>query len=329
MTKQILLISSILSVLFSCGNRQSSQSTSADKTKEERIIVPEFNADSAYVYTANQVAFGPRVSNTQAHRDCGNYLVSELKRFGAEVYEQEAKLQTYDKQTIDAKNIIASFNTDNRKRVLLCAHWDSRPFADHDHDPANYNKPIDGANDGAGACGVLLEIARQAGINRASIGIDIILFDAEDRGAPTFDTRYERGWCLGSKYWAENPHIPDYTALYGILLDMVSAKNARFYREYFSVLYANHIVKKVWEKAQTLGTDNYFINEYGGAVEDDHLPINRIRKIPCIDIIQHEPENPTGFGDYWHTINDTMDEVSKETMKAVGQTVMEVVYNEK
>ena len=310
----------VLLVGFSC--KQNAQ-TSA----KSDVIVPEFNADSAYAYTAAQVALGPRVPNTSAHRAGGDFLAGELRRFGAEVIEQEATLRIYDGQTIQAKNIIASFDLENKNRILLCAHWDSRPFSDEDPDPANHHKPVDGANDGAGASAVLLEIARQIGKHPINTGIDIILFDAEDWGEPRFDRQGRGGWCLGSEYWAKNPHIPNYTAKFGILLDMVSAPNALFYKEYNSMQFAPHIVRKVWETAQALGYGNHFINQLGGSIEDDHIQVVKYRKIPTINIIQFDPNTPHGFGDYWHTVNDNMNAVSKETMQAVGQTVLHVIYN--
>jgi len=324
---KIFLIICVLLTCFAC--KPKTDAATPNNENSIKVFVPEFNADSAYQYTANQVAFGPRVPNTQAHVNCGNYFVEEFKRFGAQVIEQEATLYTYNKQAIQAKNIIASFNPENKNRVLLCAHWDSRPFADEDPDPANHRTPIDGANDGAGACGALLEIARQIGIQQPKIGIDIVLFDAEDWGAPRFEKNYDGGWCLGSEYWAKNPHIPNYTAKYGILLDMVSARGAKFYKELYSLSYAKNIVNKIWETAHILGYDSFFINQNGGAIVDDHLEVIKHRGIPCINIIQYDPNTKKGFADYWHTINDTMDEVSKETLKAAGQTVLHVIYNEK
>lgn len=327
MIKELFTLAAIFLTLMAC--KKETQATSVENKIPLKIEIPDFNADSAYHYTATQVAFGPRVPNTPAHKACGNYLTTELRRFGAQVIEQEAIVQTYDKIPLEAKNIIASFNPEQASRVLLCAHWDSRPFADYDPDPKNHRTAIDGANDGAGACGILLEIARQIGISQPSIGIDIILFDAEDWGAPQFEPTKSGGWCLGSKYWSENPHIPAYSARYAILLDMVSAKDARFYKELFSMYYAKDIVNKVWNTANSSGYGDYFVDKRGGGIEDDHIPINQIRKIPCIDIIQHDPDSPHGFGHYWHTLKDTMDEVSPETMKAVGQTVMNVIYKEK
>lgn len=324
--KHIAYILCLTLLGISCSSKTETKTTSAETVK---VSVPEFNADSAYYYTEQQVAFGPRVPNTQAHIDCGNYLAGELRRHGAQVTEQEVVLYTYNNIAINAKNIIGSFSPEKSNRLLLCAHWDSRPYADEDPNPDNYHTPIDGANDGAGACAALLEMARHFGKESPNYGIDIIFFDAEDWGVPAFDRTNSGGWCLGSEYWAKNPHVHNYFAKYGILLDMVSAPNAKFYKEGISVRYAKNIVDKVWQAAEKLGYGNYFLNSYGSGVEDDHRPVNEYRRIPCINIIQHDPNTNTGFGSYWHTLEDNMNNVDKNTLKVVGQTVLHVVYNEK
>lgn len=316
-----------------------SVSCSGEKVKQKQQITNSqnviektraFSADSAFVFTQNQVNFGPRVPGTAAHKAGGNYLVAELKRLGADVIEQEIDVKLYNGNTIHARNIIGSFQPENKNRVLLCSHWDTRPFADHDPNSANYKTPIDGANDGASSCGLLLEIARQIQIKQPQVGIDIIFFDAEDWGVPAFDhNQYDiSGYCLGSEYWAQNPHVKNYTARFGILLDMVGAPDAVFYKEYYSTQYAANIVQKVWDTAAALGHDRYFINGMGGGIEDDHLQIIRHRQIPCVDIIHYDPQSNSGFGSYWHTLNDTMDNVSKTTLQAVGETVMYIIYKE-
>jgi Zn-dependent M28 family amino/carboxypeptidase len=309
---------------FSC--KQAPQANNTDE-----ISVPVFNADSAYFYTEKQVSFGPRVPNTPAHDSCGNYLAGELRRFGAMVTEQETTVRLLDNSPIAIKNIIGAFQPENKNRILLCAHWDSRPYADHDPDSKNWHTPIDGANDGAGACAVLLEIARQVQISQPSIGLDIIFFDAEDWGEPNFQLKDKHygNWCMGSEYWAKNPHIPNYNARYGILLDMVGGPNAQFFKEIFSTQQAPHIIKKVWEAAQATGYDSYFPNRPGGYIDDDHLSVIKYRKIPCIDIIQFDPESELGFAPYWHTLDDAMKNVDKSTLQAVGQTVLQVLYKEK
>ena len=314
--------------MISCSQTPSSSSAKVESQPVKQQNVPAFDADSAWVFVENQVKFGPRVPNSEAHVACGNYLTSELKRFGAQVYEQEATLTAYNGTQLKAKNIIGSYNPENSKRVLLFAHWDSRPYADHDMDPANHKKPIDGADDGASGVGVLLEMARQFSIKSPAIGIDIIFFDAEDYGTPEFVKEYkENTWCLGAQFWAKNPHVKGYKADFGILLDMVGAKNASFFKEATSMRYAPQIVEEVWSTARDLGYGKFFINAEGGAITDDHQYVILGRNIPCIDIIYTDPESDNGFGPHWHTQNDTMDNIDRETLKAVGQTVLQVVYN--
>jgi len=300
--------------------------------KEEKTVsVPEFSADSAYKFTQNQVDFGPRVPNTVAHEACAGYLSAELKKSGAEVIEQKADLTAFDGTVLKSTNIIGSFNPKAVTRILLFSHWDSRPWADHDPKPANRKKPVMAANDGASGVGVLLEMARLMGKQQPDVGVDIIFFDSEDYGAPENikSENSEETWCLGTQYWAKNPHVQGYTARFGILLDMVGGKNATFYREQASDYYAGSVVSNVWSQAKSLGFGRYFVDQKGGAITDDHIYVNQIIGIPSIDIIQYDPNSKSGFGFYWHTTLDTMDNVDKNTLKAIGMTLMHVVYNEK
>lgn len=301
------------------------------QNEEKNVNIPAFSADSAYQYIQQQVDFGPRVPNTEAQLACAGYLSARLKSFGAEVIEQKADLKAFDGTILRSINIIGSFNPGAKTRVLLFSHWDSRPWADQDPQPENRKKPVMGANDGASGVGVLLEMARQFGQNLPNVGIDIIFFDAEDYGAPESFTgeNAEESWCLGTQYWAKNPHVPGYQARYGILLDMVGAPQATFYKEQISEYYAADVVEKVWSQAKSLGFENYFTDQKGGAVTDDHVYVNKLIGIPSIDIIQYDPKTESGFGSYWHTVNDTMDNIDKNTLQAVGTTLMHVVYNEK
>lgn len=333
-TKQILLAGLFAGFLITaCGNKTATPNNSdVTETKSYSKVSPDFNADSAYHFVNKQVSFGPRVPNTSQHIACGDYLVTQLKRFGADVVEQKADLRAYNGTILKARNIIGSFNTDKKERILLFAHWDTRPFADQDPNPDNYRKPILGANDGASGVGVLLEIARVIARDSINMGVDIIFFDAEDYGIPSFERGVyddDNSWCLGSQYWAENPHKPNYKARFGILLDMVGAPDAKFYKEYFSKKYAAAVLGKTWGTARNLGYGKYFVDGEGGMITDDHLPVNEVMKIPSIDIIQYDRNSGTGFGWYWHTLKDDMSNISKETLKAVGQTVLEVIYNEK
>jgi Zn-dependent M28 family amino/carboxypeptidase len=319
---------SVALLFFACNPKQKSQSNNYDVAPQ--TPTPDFNADSAYHYISKQVEFGPRVPNTDEHAACANYLASELKRFGADVIVQEATVTAFDDTQLHAKNIIGQFNPDSQDRILLFAHWDTRPFADYDPDESKRNLPIDGANDGGSGVGVLMEIARQLGKTPHQLGIDIIFFDAEDYGRPAhFDTpAKEHTWCLGSQHWARNPHKPGYKARYGILLDMVGAKNAFFAKERYSMRYAPDLMDKVWKTAAQLGFGHHFIDQPGGIITDDHVYVNELAQIPSIDIIQNDPTSQTSFGSFWHTHADNMDGINRETLKAVGQTVLEVIYNE-
>ena len=324
-----LLFMSLLVLLSTCTKTPKTNQTETQNTMNQ-VSVPEFSADSAYSFIKKQVDFGPRVPNTPAHVACGNYLEQKLRDFGADVTIQQANLKAFDGTTLKAKNIIGSYNPQAETRILLFAHWDTRPWADHDANPENQKKPVTGANDGASGVGVLLELARVVGQEKPAVGIDIIFFDAEDYGAPNELSSQENAdsWCLGSQYWAENKHIPGYRARYGILLDMVGAPQATFYRKQISDYYAKYVVDKVWEKAASLGYGRYFINQPGGSITDDHLYINQKAGIPSIDIIQYNPNTASGFGKYWHTVNDTMENIDKNTLTAVGNTLTHVIYNE-
>lgn len=319
-------------LLSCCGKGKSGLSAQNNDTKVQSVDVPTFNADSAYAYVGRQVEFGPRVPNSEAHRACGDYLVNKLKEFGALVYEQCDVVEAFDGTPLNMRNIIGAYQPESRKRVLLCAHWDCRPWSDNDPDERNFFTPVDGANDGASGVGVLLEVARQIQQKQPTIGVDIIFFDTEDYGVPMFldGVSSEDSWCLGSQYWARTPHVPDYNARFGILLDMVGGEGATFYREGLSEDYASAINEKVWNKAHEMGYANYFPKQRGGYVTDDHLYINYFARIPCIDIIPMMRDSKLStFGDTWHTVNDNMDHIDRNTLKAVGQTVLEVIYNEK
>lgn len=322
----------LLLLIASCGSSKLNEGViniSEEPIKvSNRLMSPSFNQDSAYWFVKKQVDFGPRTPNSAAHIECGNYLSMKLKEFGAEVIEQKTILKTYDGIALHARNIIGIYNPEHEKRVLLFAHWDTRPFADEEKNKFKRTQPILGASDGASGVGVLLEVARQIDMFPLDIGVDIIFFDAEDWGQPSYEYNQVAGnwYCLGSQYWAKNPHIPNYRAEFGILLDMVGASNATFYKEGYSVKYASDVVKKVWSVASRLGYAGLFKNKSGGYITDDHVAINYLHRAPSINIIHTSEDTSHGFGNYWHTHSDNMDIIDKNTLKAVGQTVLEVLY---
>ena len=294
----------------------------------KQMGVPVFNADSAYQYIQTQVDFGPRVISSKAWENCAIWLEKKFLQYTPNVQVQEAATTTYDGKHHTLKNIIASFSPEKNNRVALFAHWDSRHIADHDTE--NQNSPILGANDGGSGVGVLIELARQFSKKNPKIGIDIILFDAEDYGQPE-DSGFpimQDSWCLGSQYWSKNPHKQNYFARYGILLDMVGGKNATFRHEDISRYFASNVLQKVWRKASRLGFGNHFIFENAKQILDDHYYVNTIIGIPTIDIIEYDPATETNFNQHWHTHNDDMDNIDKNTLNAVGQTLLEVIYTE-
>ena len=314
---------------------KSCQKTTSTETPPQEVNValnpaPDFKADSAYSYVKAQVDFGPRVPNTKAHKACGDYLAAKLKQFGCEVISQDFVATKYDGTKMNARNIIGSINPKAEKRILLTAHWDSRSVADKDS--VDKDKPIDGADDGASGVGVLLEIARsiQSAQQKPNVGIDLIFFDVEDYFEPAgYEGRTSAsGLGLGSQYWSNHKHKENYTAYYGILLDLVGAKGAVFPHEASSMQYAPMIVRNVWDIAGRLGYSNYFIDADGANIQDDHTAVNETGKIQMIDIIHIIPNSASSFGSYHHTHRDNMSIIDKNTLKAVGQTVLTVVYQE-
>lgn len=320
----------LLLLIFSCTDKQDKKVADAPAKESQKTIQrPDFNADSAYAFIEKQVAFGPRVPNTESHKQTAAYLAKKMEGYGFQIINQRAKVTAFNGTQLDIVNIIGEYLPNNNNRILLFAHWDTRPFADQD--TKDRTKPIDGANDGGSGVGVLLEVARQIQISQPNIGIDIIFFDAEDYGQPSgsmHSGKSTSSWCLGSQYWARNMHKPNYRANYGILLDMVGGKNAIFPKEAISMHYAPYVVNKVWDIAQRLGHGDHFVNQQVQFVgEDDHLYVNKIANVPSIDIIQYDPETGA-FNKNWHTHDDNMESIDKETLQAVGETVMAVILNE-
>ena len=300
-------------------------------------VGPSFNADSAYAFTKAQCDFGPRDMNSRGHDLCGEWIVSKFKEYGCKVTTQTATLAGYDGTKLRSRNIMASINPEATTRILLCAHWDSRPWADNDPDSANWRKPILAANDAASGVAVMLELARIIGRSKdekafnKQLGIDFVCFDAEDWGTPQWADVADNAdsWALGAQYWSKS--LPQgYEARYGILLDMVGGVGAKFYREGMSMQYAPEIVKKVWRAAREVGFGSYFPKEDGGVITDDHVPVNQFAKIPTIDIIPYYADcQQSSFGPTWHTLADNMENIDKNTLKAVGQTLLQVLFTEK
>ena len=325
MKTKILLASLVISCVLSGCRTNDTPSDGGDPQAEAAPVT--FNADSAYLHIERQCAFGPRVPGSKAHADCASYIQREFGRYGLSVTLQHATVTAWDGKNLPCLNITASYLPDSARRIVIATHWDSRPWADHDPDEANHRTPVLAANDGASGVAVMLEVARQLAELRPTVGIDFVCFDVEDYGAPTWAEGPADGsdWCLGSRYWST--HLPDgYRPLYGILLDMVGGADARFRFEYFSRRYAEAVLAKVWGCAVTAGASDYFLAEGGMSAMDDHIPMNEQARIPTIDIIA---DNGNGFAATWHTVGDTPQNISRHTLKAVGQTLLQVLFEEK
>lgn len=305
-----------------CSAGKSSGSAEVAAAEEPALERPAFDVDSAYSYVERQVAFGPRVPGTAAHAACGDWLAGKLRALGWEVIEQRADLTAFDGTVLPARNIFARLNPEAKDRLLLLAHWDSRPWADQDPDPAKRKEPVTGANDGASGAGVLLEVARQLAATGATQGVDILLVDAEDWG----ETNDEESWALGTRYFAEHLPVEGYRPSGAILLDMVGSPSARFGLEYFSQEAAPALQQQVWNTALRLGHGKYFHTGFGGAVTDDHVQLIE-HGIPTIDIIDYRQEGGGGFDPVWHTASDNMANISRQTLGAVGETVIATVKN--
>ena len=326
------LTSFIIAIVVACSCAACKNTKSNTVTEDKSGLKPEgptFSPDSAYEYCKKQCDFGPRVMNSTAHEQCGVWIADMFKRFGCKVTEQKTTLKGWDGKALKCTNIIASYNPEAEKRILVCAHWDSRPWADNDPDKANHHKPVMGANDGASGVAVMLELARILNQDKQlGIGVDFVCFDAEDYGTPYWTTDDEKSWALGAQYWAEQAR-GKYKADFGILLDMVGGQGATFYEEAMSKKYAQDIVDKVWDAARTAGFGSMFSKTDGGAITDDHIPVNEKAGIPTIDIIPYYPDcQQSSFGPTWHTVADDIINIDRNTMQAVGQTLVQTLYNE-
>lgn len=315
----------LLLLLIGCGETED-HSNDRFFLKKQSNFVPEFSAQNAYDLIQDQVDFGPRNPNSEGHQQAKTFLIETLRSYAGQrfVFAQNFQVEGYD-ESLELTNIIAAFNPNASDRILLAAHWDTRPRAEEDDNSTMQSQPILGADDGGSGVGVLLELARIFSENPPPIGVDILLFDGEDYGHSSDLDKY----FLGARHWSANPPVPGYSPRFGILLDMVGGVNAQFPKEGYSRRYANRLVDNIWNVAAELGHDNLFLPQQGGPVADDHLIVNQYAEIPMINIIHYKSDDGRSveFPIYWHTHNDNMDIISLETLQATGDVLVEVLYN--
>ena len=285
--------------------------------------IPDFNPDFAYKQIDKQVSFGPRNPGSAGHMAALNYLQSELNKYADNVILQQFSYKGYGNENLQLTNIIAKFNPQNKHRIIICAHWDTRPRAEEDKNVNLQDKPIPGANDGGSGVGILLELARLLKSNKIIYGIDLVLFDGEDYGKPNELENYS----LGAKYFAAN--LPqDYQPVFAVLMDMVGDRDADFPLEGNSSLYAPEIQKMIWSLAGQIGADK-FVDKKEESIYDDHIALNQAG-IQTVDIIDQDligANTSIERRNYWHTQNDTMENIGKNTLKQVGNVIAKLIWS--
>ena len=304
---------------ISCKQDIKDKSEAPSKIKA-KAKVPPVNADSAFHFIEKQLSFGVRVPGTEGHMKTRDWIIEKMENYGATVEVQAFKSNFLNQKDVPSFNIIAKINPEIKERIALFAHWDTRLIAEKDADQNKKDKPIPGAVDGASGVAGLLEIARLFNENPIDLGIDFVFFDAEDQGDDTSNLT----WCLGSQFWAKSVANQKLKPEFGILLDLIGAKNATYSKEEYSARMAGSIQKKVWELAAAMGKGNIFINAPVGPITDDHYYVNTIADIPCIDIIETKPSGH--FSDYHHTHSDNITAIDKNNLAAVIQVVTAVAY---
>lgn len=322
--KYSLIILIIMTFGFlSCNKNEETPKTEPVYHLKEQANLPGFDGANAYTQVEKQVAFGPRNPNSMGHQAALNYFKTELEKYADTVILQSFTYQGYDNEQLNLTNVIAKFNPASKNRIFISAHWDCRPRAEQDKDPSKRNLPIPGANDGASGAGILLELARILKGNPVNYGIDLVFFDGEDYGKEGDIGNY----FLGSKYFAATK-ASDYSPAFGILLDLVGDKEAVFPKEGLSMAYAPDVTNMIWSLAKKVNS-SAFNDAEGHQIQDDHLPLNEagLITVDIIDIDLVGASTPVARRNYWHTHNDTMENISMETLQQVGNVLTVLIYS--
>jgi hypothetical protein len=277
-----------------------------------------FDGETALRYVREQVAFGPRVPNTEGHRRTGDWIEAHLRRTADSVEIQAWTHVSERGDSLRLRNFIGRFRPEATERILLLAHWDTRPRADQEANLGAQQQPIPGANDGASGVAVLLGVADVLAATPPTLGVDLLFVDGEDWGTDFSGPDA----LIGSRYYAAN--LPrNRHPLFAVLFDMVGDADLRLYPEANSVAGAPEVVNRVWETARSLGYDDVFRTDGQTSATDDHIPLLEagVRAIDVIDFAYGAPDRNV----YWHTLQDTPDKVSARSLKIVGDVAVKLV----
>ena len=277
--------------------------------------IPVFNGNSAFTHLVAQCDFGPRNPGSVGHQKALDYFLNVLAPLADTVSTQSfTEIMPRSKQKVEMHNIIAQFNPKAKKQIMISAHWDTRPWGDRSLSIMRKDQPILGANDGASGVAILLELAKVLHDNPQKIGVNLVLFDAEDFGSSGDSWSY----CKGSQYFAKNLPItlPDYA----INLDMVGDANLEIYIERISYKQNPSLVLDLW------GLASGFKKMANHSIFDDHVPLYELAGIPAVDIIDFDyPDEKTN---YHHTYNDIVENCSPESLRQVGTLMVHHIYNQ-
>jgi len=281
----------------------------------------EFDGTHAFSYLEAQMKFGPRIPDTPGHDSCGDWIEAQLRKTADTLIVQEFTVTNKKGVHLRLKNYLARFRPKAADRVLYLAHWDTRPIADQDPNLGNQRKPVPGANDGASGVAVLLGVADELKKRPPAVGVDLLFVDGEDYGdfdAATLDSSFS-DVLMGSRYFAKHLPDPKYAPMMAVLFDMIGAKNLVIPVEQYSQAFAPEVVDRVWHVADSLGYGKVFLRQTGPSLIDDHTMLQHAG-IHAIDMVDFD-----GYHAYWHTVDDTIDKVSAESLQIVGDVAVALV----
>lgn len=320
----VLAGAAILATSAGCrpGHASADSADSADTAVYDPAMT--FDADSAYGHLAAQVGLGPRVPGTRGHDRCRQYLLDALGRYAPDtVVVQDFTRVAFTGDTLPLTNILARYNMDAPVRVLIGAHWDTRPWADQDLDRDNRAIPFDGANDGASGTAALLELARLMHQRLPQVGVDLAFLDGEDYGKDGSWGHENATWCLGSQYLAA--HYPAPRPYAGVVLDMIGGRGARFHRTVEPDDRALPVTEAIWEVARRTGHADRFVDQHGGSIIDDHTFLTA-GGIPSTVIVESLNPQTQSFNPTWHTQADGLSNIDRQAVASAGQVVTNFIY---